>query len=394
MGGITVLLRYDGKTGAWFRTEPRAAVVAGERLLSLPEFRPKIALVSGINLDMSGGTQIVIGSGSESKTGGPTVPARAAASSTTAVPTVELVYGRLVLTNSTNGENRVRLKLGPNAGEAELGRNATLAVEVERKYVPGQDPKQAAAPIECRLFAPDGSVVWKDSAGQKTIEKASRWTVGPAGAKEPVADPAPPEWIYREPIGQLSEQRDGAPIVERALVSNSPVDTQLRELYQGSKQRYVKSLVARSAIHVGLFVPFVDALRDSEQKANWKTHIDALRAAMALSPESANKVWQTLVDQRGRPAATDLFEMLRGYNLDEIGHTPDQMKDGAVARLIDRLENDSLDYRVLAVQNLFEITGKRYMLNPADSISQRTSSVRKWRERLEKGELKPVPQPL
>ena len=44
MGGKTVLLRYDDKAGTWFRVEPRAAIVPGQRVLSLPEFRPKIAL--------------------------------------------------------------------------------------------------------------------------------------------------------------------------------------------------------------------------------------------------------------------------------------------------------------------------------------------------------------
>jgi hypothetical protein len=153
--------------------------------------------------------------------------------------------------------------------------------------------------------------------------------------------------------------------------------------------------VARSSIHVGLFQPFIDALRDSDQKANWKAHIDALRAAMALSPESANSVYQALVDQRGRPAAADLYEMLCGYNEEQIGTTPDQMKLGAVVKLINWLEDDSLDYRVLAVQNLYEITGKRLMANPAASLNERTINVRKWRTRLESGELKPPapPQP-
>jgi hypothetical protein len=122
-------------------------------------------------------------------------------------------------------------------------------------------------------------------------------------------------------------------------------------------------------------------------------HIDALRAAMALSPESANKVWQTLVDQRGRPAAADLFEMLCGYNADAIGHTPEQMKTGAIAQLIDRLEDNSLDYRVLAVQDLAEITGKRLMANPAANQAERTLAIRKWRARLDAGDLKPVATP-
>lgn len=385
IGGKTVLLRYDSKNGAWFRVEPRAAIVAGETILSLPEFRPKVAMVSGLHLDMSGGTAVMV----QGEGIGPKADAESAAA-VAGIPLVEVIYGRVVLVNPTDGEKRVRLKLGTGVGEAQIGRNAMLAVEVERKHVPGQDPRKAPAPVECRLYAPDGSVVWKDGAGSKTVEKASRWTVSATGATDPVADASPPEWIYHEPIGQLSEQRYGAPKIESTLVSNVPADVQLLELFQGSKQKEVKSLVTSSSIHVGLFEPFVKALGDSEQKPNWKRHIDALRAAMALSPESANKVWQTLVDQRGRPAATDLFEMLCGYNADAIGSTPEQIKTGAIAQLIDRLEDNSLDYRVLAVQDLAEITGKRLMANPAANQAERTLAIRKWRARLDAGDLKPV----
>jgi hypothetical protein len=96
------------------------------------------------------------------------------------------------------------------------------------------------------------------------------------------------------------------------------------------------------------------------------------------------------VDQRGRPAAGDLFDMLCGYSPDAIGHTPEQIKTGAIAQLIDRLEDNSLDYRVLAVQDLAEITGKRLMSNPAANQAERTLAIRKWRARLDAGDLKPV----
>ena len=313
MGGKTVLLRYDGKAASWFRVEPCAAVTVGERLLALPEFRPKIALVSGLNMDISGGTEVMMVGGSK-----PLPGSLAAAGAAAEIPEVELVYGRIVFVNSAPGDNRVRLKLGPSEGEVQLSRNSTLAVEVEREYVPGRDPRKTPAPIQCRLFAPDGGVVWKDGAGSKIVEKASRWTVNDEGATEPVADPSPPDWIYSEPIGKVSEQRYGAPKIESTLVSNVPAETQLLELFQSSKQPEVKSLVTRSCINVGQFVPFVEALRDSEQRWTWKSHINALRAAMALSPDSANKVWQTLVDQRGRPAAADLYEMLCGYKADKL----------------------------------------------------------------------------
>ena len=74
-------------------------------------------------------------------------------------------------------------------------------------------------------------------------------------------------------------------------------------------------------------MPFVRALRDSDQRTNWRTHIDALRMAMSLSPESADKVWQTLVNERGMRVATDLNEMLCGYSLDQVGRTPELTKE-------------------------------------------------------------------
>lgn len=379
MGGKTVMLRYDDKAGGWFRVEPRVSVIPGERLLSLPEFRPKIALTSGMQLDLSGGSQILIGGAEPAKK-----PADAV------VPTIELVYGRIVFLNPTGVEQPVHLKLGPSNATAKLGRNATLAVEVERKFVPGLDPRETAAPVETRLYAPDGNIVWQDAAGEKTIEKASRWTLTEAGAANVTADTAAPEWIDHEPIVQLSEQRFAAPVIESTLVTSAPAETQLLELFQGNSRKEVKSLVTRSSIHVGLFQPFIDALRDSEQKANWKNQIDALRSAMSLSRESASKVYQSLVDQRGKPAAAELFEMLCSYNAEQIGKTPDEIKSGALAKLIDRLEDENLDYRVLAVQDLWEITGKRLMPNPAAALTERNKNVRTWRLRLENGELKSV----
>jgi hypothetical protein len=382
LGGKTVLLRYDNKSNAWFRVEPRAAIIPGERVIALPEFRPKIALISGVHLDLSGGTQVVMGGG---KDAGPTMPA-----DLEYIPTIEVIYGRIVLINPSNGEKQVRLKLGNTLGTAKIARNATLAAEVDPKHVAGQDPRQTPAPVEIRLFAPDGGIVWQDAAGQKSVEKSSRWTLTDAGASDPTPDPAPPEWIDHEPLNSPSEQRFGAPAIETTLVTGDPVENQLLQLFQGSSRKEVKSLVTRCSIHVGVFQPFIDALRDSDQKANWKSQIEALRSAMALSPESANKVYQALVDQRGKPAAADLYEMLCGYSADQIGRTPEEMKNGAVSKLINWLEDDSLDYRVLAVQDLWEITGKRLMLNPADKLPERTKNVKHWRTQLAEGDLKVV----
>jgi hypothetical protein len=383
LGGKTVLLRYDDQAGGWFRVQPRNAVAAGERLLALPEFRPKITLVSGLHLDLSGGTQVITQSAGQLPADG--LPAPAADT-----PAVEVVYGRVIVINTSNTPNQVRLAAGSSVGEARLARNATLAIEVERQYVPGNDPRQSPAPVIARFYVPDGGVEWQDASGSKKIDNASRWTIEPGGATDVVADASPPDWIDQEPAGQRSEQRYGAPVIESTMTSDTPADIQLLEQFQGNARKEVKSLAAKSSVHVGLFEPFIDALRDSEQKANWAAHIATLRSAMALSPESAANVKRALDEQRGTPAADDLYEMLCGYNADQIGRTPDEIRRGALSRLIDWLENDSLDYRVLAVNDLWEATGKRLMPDPAANLKERTQNVRRWRSRLEVGELQPV----
>jgi hypothetical protein len=382
LGRKTVLLRYDDANGAWFRLEPRVAIMPGNRLLALPQFRPKILLSSGVSLDVSGGTQLVMQRADQEPAG--SLPAADAG-----VPLVELIYGRIILTNTANDESQLRVKVGPASGDVRLARNATLGVEVERQYVPGNDPRKTPAPIVARFFAPDGGVRWQDAAGEKAVDTSGRWTITEGVSSEIAADPAPPDWIDHEPIGQLSEQRYAAPKIETTLVANRPADIQLLEMFQTIEQREVKSLVAKCSVHVGVFQPFIEALRDSEQKANWGTHIETLRTAMALSPESANAVKQALDEQRGRPASDDLYEMLCGYSAEQVGQTADAMKTGAVQRLIDGLEEDSLDYRVLAAHDLFEITGKRLMSNPAANQRERDQNVRNWRNRLQDGELVP-----
>jgi hypothetical protein len=384
LSGKTVLLRHDDAKGGWFRMQPRSAVVEGDRLLALPEFRPKLTLASGVMLDLSGGTQVVMQS--------PNGEQGAGTDDGLAVnPLIEIKYGRIVFINTSNEPNHVRVKAGNFMGDATLERNATLGVEAQRQFVPGNDPRKTPSPVIVRMYAPEGGVTWKDATGQITAEDASMWELTDAAVPTLVAEAMPPDWIDQEPVIHMSEQKYGAPVVESTLTTDRPVDIQLLELFKGRERREVKSLVTRASIHVGLFAPFIEALRDSDQKwQTWRTHIATLRTAMAQSPEAADAVYEALVEQRGRQAAGDLYEMLSGFNAEQIGTTPEQLKTGAIARLIDHLENDSLDYRVLAVHDLWEITGKQLMPNPSATPSTRKINVRNWRNRLNEGELEVV----
>jgi len=374
LDGKNVLLHHDSAADAWFRMAPRSTIHSGDKLLALPAFYPKLTLASGLHLKLAGGTLIAFG------------PTSAISSNE---PSIEVAYGKLVIVNTTNDENKLRLTVGKESASVRLGLGATLAVDVLPKYAPGKDPRQSPSPLVVNLYVRDGDVIWDDAAGSKTIAAPGQWSIEDGEVSTVSSEAKFPAWIDEEPVEQRSEKLFGAPAVETALDPTRPVKEQLLELYQSSSRREVKSLVARSSVYAGLFVPFVEALRDSDQKGSWKMHIDTLRSAMSLGPESAEKIYQTLVDQRGKPAADDLYQMLCGYGPEQIG-TPEAFESGLAAQLVEWMENDSLDYRVLAVQDMADITGMKLMANPAGSPTERARGIRLWRQRLKAGEVAPV----
>jgi hypothetical protein len=306
-----------------------------------------------------------------------------------AEPSISVDYGRAVIVNTANGESNLKLTIGGETSDVRLARNATLGVDVVPKFIPGQDPRKSPSTIVADVYTRDGDVDWTSASGTNNIAAPAHWKIEGGVGSAVAGDVTFPDWIDQEPVEQKSEQLFGAPAVEAALDPTRPVETQLLELYQSSRRREVKSLVARSAVYAGLFVPFVEALRDSDQKSAWKMHIDTLRLAMSLGPDSAEKIYETLEDQRGRVAAGDLYQMLCGYDAAQIGE-PEQFRDGLGTQLVDRMENDSLDYRVLAVQDMAEITGMRLMANPAGAPTERARGIRLWRQRLKSGEVAPV----
>ena len=209
-----------------------------------------------------------------------------------------------MLVNTSNDESGLKLTIGGETADVRLGRNATLAVDVVPKYLPGQDPRKSPSPIVAELYVRDGDVDWTDASGSRSIPAPGQWKIESGVAVDGVGGRDVPR--LDRPASRSSSAASSCsahPAVEQTLDPTRPVEEQLLELYQSSRRREVKSLVARSSVYAGLFVPFVEALRDSDQKSSWKTHIDTLRSAMALGPESAEKIYQTLVDQRGKAAA-------------------------------------------------------------------------------------------
>ena len=124
----------------------------------------------------------------------------------------------------------------------------------------------------------------------------------------------------------------------------------------------------------------VKALNDPARKLDWPEYVDQLREAVARDSESAAAVRLALEKQYPQQAA-DLYRMLWGY-------TDKDLQTGADKDLVKALDDDTLAVRVLSFWNLKELTGLGLFYRPEQTAAKRQQPTRRWRQRLEAGEIR------
>lgn len=380
LGNNDLLLRYVPSEKNWNRLPPRSSLAPGDRLLALPNFRTHVVLADA-NVYLGGGTEVDLAAAD----GGSGEPP---ADINLVVP-----YGRLIINSGLNG-NRVRLQVGDQTRTLTLGSSSSLAVDVQRTFVPGADPEREPAPMEISWYLTSGSAMPADELEGGEIEGPASWTTTADGEDSvPQAIEELPEWIDREPVSD--SQRRALEPVEEALAAGSPVSLRLAELSDPSnlgRRIEVRSLAAEAGAYVGQFDPLVKTLSDVNQKAAWKARIEALREAIARDGAVAvTGIREAFAVQRGEDQADDLMEMLIGFSPEDVGRTRAEVGDGSLVRLVRWLEDDDLTHRVLALHNINTITGTSGLggFRPEHTADQRRREIQYYWNRLEKGELMP-----
>lgn len=370
-----VLLRWDESSREWLRLPPRASIAAGDRLLSLPTYRPSLALVLGLRVEFSDGAMMTLDYTEDGAT-----------------PRLEVTYGRIMLQNTGMDNVVFELVVAGDSARVELASTAVLGLDIDRPFEPGRAVTETGGMVVGQFYAPEGGMVWRGGRGAIAIEEPAQWTwesIETHGlAPESFAGDA--DWLNGQSLDDFEQNVSRS--IEKSFDTERPARQHLLEFYDTSRRREEKAVAAQCATHVWQFTPFVQALADTQQQPNWREHVRQLRLAMSRSPEAANLVREALVERRGAAVADDLFEMLRGYSPDQIGNNPDQIKTGITRQLIDWLDHDRLEYRVLAFHNLLEIYGGRtHNYNPVNTErARRERSMRTWRQRLADNELVPV----
>lgn len=366
--GISQVLLRRQEDGTWRRLSRRSEVMPGDTLLSAPTYRPSLLLDSGVLLDLVDGSRIETSLLGES------------------TPAISITYGRAVLTNTSSQQHELAFAVGELSGRLTLQPGALLAVDIQRRFQPGIDPRSQTTPLTGECYAPQGGVEWVGDSFAVQAGRMQTWQINSGVVDQPVALDVAPPWIGELQLSTVD--KEASPAVADYLTTDEPIWSQLTALSK-SKRKEERALASIISVHVGRFDGLIQALRDDEQNLSWGSEIRALRFAMSSSTDLAKAVYQELATQHRAEVANDLFEMLCGYSAEDVGLTPEEWRLGAMRKLIDCLESDQLDYRVLANYNLEQITGRRGVFNPSGLSTSRKRDIRKLRDRLEKGELSP-----
>jgi hypothetical protein len=375
LGNNDTLLKLDADANVWVRLPPRTAFTGGEQLLVLPAFRTHVVLAD-VNAYLAGGTRIDL------------IPPTQSPDQPVADLALHVPYGQIVLNSGLNG-NRVELSSVDQNRIIQLGPSSSLAVEVRRVFEPGGAAKREPAPAEVTWYLTSGTATWGDGG---SAEAPATWTTVGGEDSAPAAVEELPDWVDHEPIND--NERRARDRVAQALIAGEPVNTHLLELSDPTdrgRRTEDRALAARSGAYVGMFDALVTSLGDVNQRAAWRSQIDALRQAIARDPTAVEGIRAAFAIERGQEAADDLMEMLLGFDRAAVGTSRKEVQEGALVRLLRWMDDDDLTYRVLAWHNANEILGTRDVggYKPEQSAAQRKRMLSRLWERLERGELMP-----
>lgn len=359
-----VLVRFDPSAGEWLRLPAGSLLQKGDRLLSLPLSQPTIMLSSNFTIQADGATAFELVDWDEA-----------------GVPIIKVEYGRLLIDTVGRAGNSLRLQLdGHEPLITFVDPQSTLALDVHRELAPGKNPQAGAAPLEANVYSTSGivRVASQDAAPVELQAPAVMPLLGTAA--QPVAGEFP-AWVNREVQSDADDRTSGE--LDAYLTTDMPVGLQLRELndpqHKLGRKRDVRTLAARSLTYLDSFEPSIDALNDPDLRPYWQEVRRELQRAIARSPETAARVQAAFIKKRGQADGQALDRMLWGYTANDLNTGSDRELIGSLGR------NDALDFRVLAILALEDVTGGvNHGYRPDDTEFKRKGPYSRWEKQVGK----------
>jgi hypothetical protein len=362
-----ILVKDDVASAVWRRVSAEEFLPAGEALVALPTYRPRVVILSvGATLELLSGTRIELTDDSGQGR-----------------PGLKLSYGRVVLKPLVQPGIRVRVAAGPRSGSITLSSvESVAAVEVTPIHEPGSDPESGPFHWSVTLYAARGGLVWDEGRATAAVPltaPARLVLVAPPAGSPPADAKDTPKWVAIDTVSPL-EQRASV-FVAQALQPERPAGLVLMELIEDRRSE-VRLLAARCLGYLGQCGPLVAALNDEKFKREWPAYIDQLRQAVARGPEAAAAVRQAMERQFGQDSAS-LYRMLWGY-------TDKDLLGGEDTRLVKFLDHEILAFRVLAFGSLKDISGNlgSHYYRPELPADKRQPLVQRWTQEQAAGKIR------
>lgn len=348
----------QAKTSLWYRLAPRSLLVAGERLVVLPTYRPQLSLASGIQATFAGESAFRMER-----------PAQAGSAK------MHIEFGRVMFASIGAAGGHVELDLAGIKGTITLAdADAAVAIDVRRFLPPGtaaEDPKAEGIRV-VDLFATSGRVVWQPAEEQAIEIPAQHVVIYVAEELPRSGGPYElPLWTDAKSLPDI--ERRASIDMEAELPLDKSLDIALAE-HAGGRRVEVRSLAARSLAALDQYEAILEELNDARQYSYWAADIDSLRLAVSRSSNSAAKLLATLQTKRPQNARV-LYDML-------LGASDEQLVGGSAAQLVKSLESNEIDMRVVALDSLRRTTGQMLMYRPEKPIASNATSIQKWKDKL------------
>jgi hypothetical protein len=340
----------------WLRLEPRSVLHLGEEFLTLPTYRPQVALTSGLHLTVVGPTLVSLNRQDQT-------------------PVLQVSYGRLLIDTAGVGGAKVRLEFQNRTGTATFTNpESTLAVLVRNQLPAGMDPASTPRTLNVRLHATSGSVQWSDSVGPPVSIETGKVLMLSGSADSALADAESLDgWLDGDDLREIDLRASRE--LEPLLDTERPLRVSLHE-QADARQVEVSSLAIQALCQVGMFDQTVASFGDERQHSYWRYHLTNLLDRVAYSPDEAASVEAAFVRLREQDAA-EMYKVLWGYS-------QEQLDAGGAAKLVGLLESEHMDVRVLASETLRTITGgKTHLYRPEKLPIQQKKPIQEWRDTLE-----------
>ncbi len=358
-----ILIHLNPANGLWDRTQPRIPLAGGNRLRAPATFRPRLLVGKNVDLQLLAGSEIVLNSSSNLG--------------------FALVTGQAVVGNLATSPELVQVGTGLGQIALTLANAGTIvACESIRAIPKGDDPRKGEPATNCHFWVTGGQADFLLANGDhRSVSEGSVLIIRSDGTIS-VENSTSPAWSFSRGMRDI-DRRAQEPLLD-LLIPSTPLAETLVSVTQ-TRRTDLQSVAARMLAAMDQFDALIKSLSDPKQHASWEMHVVELQNGVSRDRTTAMGVEKGLRQQF--PADAELlFRLLWGF-------TNEQLTGGDAKRLVGLLEDSRLPVRVLAAENLLQITGKRGTYRADMPPSRRRDAVRSWQKRLEAGEIGGLPAP-